>query len=590
MEVADFARANPPLSKPLIGELVTHLHGQHAGLGLVLNWLDQQLAESGQTIEQILQAESQDQAADQVSIGNLITSLRTLTSMDWRAFVVRHSVTEQVLRQDPAGVYAAMAFTACDRYRHVIEDLAKRTGRREQDVAAKAVELAGGEHRRRAQAREGHVGFYLVGPGRKALEQSIGYRPRLRHRLGRTAARRPLIVYLSALLLLGALIATGAAVWAEDAAFWGWGPAVGLGLVIVWALTQPAVAVVNWAVTMLAPPRGLPRMDFSRGIPSEHLTAVAIPSMLTSAGAVTGLLDGLELRYLANRDANLRFVLLTDFPDAGQASMPGDEALLSLATEGIAALNRKYQTAGDMFFLLHRPRLWNAGERVWMGYERKRGKLGALNRLLLTGSGADFSRCVGDLQRLAGVRYVITLDTDTQLPPGSAWRLVGTLAHPLNRPELDGSVVRRGYGVLQPRVAIGLLAAARSRFARLFAGEVGIDPYTREVSNLYQDLAGRSQFIGKGIYDVAAFDAATGKRFPENLILSHDLIEGCFARCGFVNDVELIEEHPASYLADARRRRRWVRGDWQILPWLSLWAPAPGGRASATCWGRWNGG
>ncbi|MCY3022653.1 MAG: hypothetical protein NTW87_27045, partial [Planctomycetota bacterium] len=345
--------------------------------------------------------------------------------------------------------------------------------------------------------------------------------------------------------------------------------------------SQTAVRLVNWGVTHLVPPRPLPRMDFSAGIPDAHRTAVVVPTMLTSQNNVRQLVRDLELRHLANRDPNLRFVLLTDFPDAASEELPTDQPLLEAAESGLRELNARY-TAPDqeVFLLLHRPRLWNPAEREWMGYERKRGKLADFNRLLLTGQTDRFSVIIGNAQRLEGVRYVITLDTDTQLPAQAAWKMVGALAHPLNRPVINPATqcVERGYGVIQPRMANSLVGAGRSRFAKLFAGEVGLDPYTREVSNTCHDMFGRGQFIGKGIYDVAAFHAAVGERFPEDTILSHDLIEGCHARCGFLNDVELIEDHPVRFLADVNRRLRWIRGDWQIAAWLGRYVPAGLGR------------
>ncbi|MDD5708837.1 MAG: cyclic beta 1-2 glucan synthetase, partial [Kiritimatiellae bacterium] len=353
-----------------------------------------------------------------------------------------------------------------------------------------------------------------------------------------------------------------------------------LGIVLL-AASRSAVSLGNWIVTRSLRPRALGRMNFAAGIPDAHRSAVVVPAILTSARHADNLTESLELHYLANRVSNLRFGLLTDFQDADAEHQPRDAALLERVRAGIRRLNEQYAEPGPpRFFWLHRPRAWNAGEGVWMGPERKRGKLEDFNRLVLRGDTAAFSMADGDLADLRGVRYVITLDSDTQLPPESAWKLVGTLAHPLNRPELDpetGCVVR-GYGVLQPRLAVSLPAARRSRFASCFAGDVGIDPYTREVSSLYHDLFGRGQYVGKGIYDVRAFAAAAGRRFPPNRILSHDLIEGCYARCGFVSDVELIEDTPARYLADANRRHRWTRGDWQVARWVLPAAPGPDGR------------
>ena len=336
---------------------------------------------------------------------------------------------------------------------------------------------------------------------------------------------------------------------------------------------------MNWLATLLATPHPLPRMDFSEGIPPESRTLAVIPTMLTSAQNIEDLVEALEVRFLANRDENLHFGLLTDFRDAHEETIPEDEPLLRLARKRIEELNEKYRSAkGDTFFLFHRPRRWNPRERIWMGYERKRGKLAELNSLLRGGSRDRFSLVVGETAVLSNVKYVITLDTDTQLPRDSAWQFVGAMAHPLNRARYDEDKQRvcEGYGILQPRVAVSLPGTNRSRYARLCGSEPGIDPYTRAVSDVYQDLFGEGSFIGKGIYDVDAFERALKGRFPENRILSHDLLEGCYARAGLLSDVQLYEEYPSRYSADVSRRHRWIRGDWQIARWLLPRVPGPG--------------
>jgi cellobiose phosphorylase len=312
-------------------------------------------------------------------------------------------------------------------------------------------------------------------------------------------------------------------------------------------------------------------MDFSEGIPPDDLTLAVVPTMLTSVENIEHLVDALEVRFLANRDENLRFGLLTDFRDANEEKLPDDELLSSLARQRIEELNEKYgDSRGDTFFLFHRPRQWNLKERIWMGYERKRGKLAALNSLLRGGSKANFSLIVGNMVVLSKVKYIITLDSDTQLPRDSAWQLVGAMAHPLNRPQFDENKERisAGYGILQPRVAVSLPGTNRSRYARMWGSDPGIDPYTRVVSDVYQDLFGEGSFIGKGIYEVESFEQVLKGRFPENRILSHDLIEGCYARSGLISDVQLYEEYPSRYSVDVSRRHRWIRGDWQILRWL----------------------
>src|ERR1039458_8496571 len=311
---------------------------------------------------------------------------------------------------------------------------------------------------------------------------------------------------------------------------------------------------------------------------------VVVPTLLTSPGTVARLVESLEIHYLANRDKHLYFALLTDFQDAPEETGPEDKSLVRLARVGIEMLNAKYLSdRPNIFFLFHRSRRWNKVEGEWMGYERKRGKLTEFNALLRGGSRDCFSEIVGDTAILPSIKFVITLDTDTQLPREAARHLAGTMAHPLNRPQLDPvkGVVTEGYGILQPRVGVSLPSASRSWFVKLFAGDVGIDPYTRAVSDVYQDVFHEGSFIGKGIYDVDAFQQAVAGRFPENTVLSHDLIESCHARSALVSDVEVYEEYPSRYNTDSTRRHRWIRGDWQIAQWLLPRVPGPDARRIA---------
>ena len=350
--------------------------------------------------------------------------------------------------------------------------------------------------------------------------------------------------------------------------------------VLILPLSEVAVALVNQFLTLFLAPKVLPKLDFQEGISADHLTFVVIPAMLTGPSSTPALLERLETHYLANPDPGLRFALLTDFCDAQQETLPQDDELLQDALARVEALNKRYCNGGpDIFFMFHRRRLWNAAERCWMGWERKRGKLLEFNRLV-RGDNATSYRVLSALpERLPRPRFVITLDADTRMTRDTARRLVGSLAHPLNRPRFDsdGARVVEGFGVLQPRISFHLTAATHSRFAALLASSGGIDPYSTAASDAYMDLFGVGSFTGKGIYDVDAFEAATGKTFPENQILSHDLIEGNYARCGLLSDTELFDDFPARYHAYARREHRWARGDWQLLPWLGPRVPTSSG-------------
>ncbi|MHB8825099.1 MAG: glucoamylase family protein, partial [Thiobacillus sp.] len=527
-------------------------------------------------------------AANQISIANSIGSLRFIGAMDWKQYVESLSVVEQILREDPIEMYASQDFATRDRYRHVIEDVARRSTRSEMAVARETIALAqAATAQQGTHERSSHVGYYLIDQGRPHLERAVDCRLSWTSRVGRMGRHLRLPLYLGPILLL-TLLATAAVlillgldtggVDADDWRVWL------LALPIVIGASALAVPLVNLLVTLVLQPHALPRLDFSKGIPDSHRTMVIVPTLLTKSGDVDDLLEAMEIRYLGNRDPNLFFALLTDFADAPEQTLPDDEALLDYARTAVEALNATYREDRPcIFYLFHRPRLWNPFERVWMGYERKRGKLEQFNARLRGEAQTAFSDIVGDQSLLGSIQYVITLDTDTQLPRDAARTLVGNLAHPLNRPAYDAAKGRivEGYAILQPRASISLTSAGQSHFTRLFAGDSGLDPYTREVSDVYQDVFGEGSFIGKGIYDVDAFRQAVDGRFPENLILSHDLLESGYARSALVTDVELIEEHPASVAIEASRRHRWIRGDWQLAGWLLPRVPGPSNGAKA---------
>ncbi len=582
--LASMVKEGPRLTNAFVTEFASRLQGQGPALLFPMYWLEHRLLEQGQTVEHVFQLVAQNQAAHQVAIGNSIGSLRFLGATDWRDFVEGMSVVERTLRTDPAEVYSTMDFSTRNSYRRAVETLAKKSDVSEEIVAQQAVRLAAeakAQTRSQSGSVEGprsHVGYYLIDEARPELENAVRMRTGVGRPLRRRVGRSRLTLYGGSVVFISAGLTGLLARFALSNEASGWSLAVAIGVLGI-CCSQVAIGIVHWAATLVVLPRTLPRLDFMKGIPSEHQTMVAVPALITDTAEIDDLLEALEIRFLANRDHHLSFALLSDFRDAQQATMPEDLELLARARAGIEALNTKYSTSGRAggFFLFHRARRWNPREGVWMGWERKRGKLEEFNSAL-RGDTEGFDVIVGDVKTLQGVKFVISLDSDTQLPRESARALVGTMAHPLNRPMYDESLGRvvRGYTILQPRVAITMTSALHSRFAQLFAGDPGIDPYTRAVSDVYQDVFGEGSFVGKGIYDVDAFRHAIGGRLPENRILSHDLLEGSYARSGLVSDVMLFEDFPAAYATDVSRRRRWMRGDWQILPWLR--ARVPDGR------------
>jgi cyclic beta-1,2-glucan synthetase len=582
--VADMAQSTLPLSSAFVVEFSERLSRQSPAMHLARTWLEQRLTQQGLSVEQLVHLDSQNQAADQILVSHTINSLRFLSALDWRKFVEDMSQVEQTLRLDPAGVYGKMDFITRNRYRRAVEAISGHSQLGESEVARKAIQLAEtGARENGIQDRTAHVGFYLIDKGLAALEHAAEFRQPWHTAMERRIHQFPLAFYTGGVLSLTALVTLGLTQQARSLEVQGWKLAFFI-LVLLLCSSQLAVALINWLSSFLVKPHLLPRLDYSDGIALECQTMVVVPTMLTTSSAVARLIEILEIHYLANRDQHLYFALLTDFQDAPEETQPEDKSLLRLARAGVEMLNAKYQSdRPGIFFLFHRPRRWNTVEGLWMGYERKRGKLTEFNALLRGGLNECFSQIVGDTLILPAIKFVITLDTDTQLPRDAARQLAGTLAHPLNRPQFDPvkGVVTEGYGILQPRVGVSLPSASRSWFAKLFAGEVGIDPYTRAVSDVYQDVFQEGSFIGKGIYDVDAFQRAVAGRFPENSVLSHDLIESCHARSALVSDVELYEEYPSRYNTDINRRHRWIRGDWQIAQWLLPRVPGPDARRIA---------
>jgi cyclic beta-1,2-glucan synthetase len=536
------------------------------------------------------------EAANNDSIANIILSLRTISEQTWNDFFESVSCLERTLREDPAGIYPRMDFKTRDLYRKEIETLAFATGRDECELGGIALELAtsaAADASERPAAAGRHIGEFLLGKGRPVLEQRIGYRPDFKMAFKRRVVAHAGAFYISAVVLLTILILIPllAAAHLPGLLPVHWIVAVLLALALLIPALSVATSLVNWLITLVVPPRILPKLNFKDGIPDPFQTLVVIPSLITSRDEIASLVEQLEQQYLRNPEPGLRFALLTDFRDADSQSLPEDEGLVQFATAAIQALNDKYinpaaavasssngsgNVAGEanLFYFFHRKRLWNPSERKWIGWERKRGKLHELNLLLRGAAGLSFTTLTGDMPEKsgvpAGVRFVITLDADTILPRGAACRLAGTLAHPLNQAVFDDATGRvvSGYTVLQPRMEIHPKSANLSWFTRFFAGDAGLDLYTLAVSDAYQDLFGEGIYVGKGIYDVDAFERSVDAYIPENRVLSHDLLEGLMGRAGLVTDITMIEDYPQNYFIQVLRQRRWMRGDWQLLPWL----------------------
>jgi cyclic beta-1,2-glucan synthetase len=549
---------------------------------MMLLALTERVSELAEQCDSSFQTSQNESAATssktgEVGMATLLTCLKELFELDWEQMFEQVSVTEEILREDPHGTYARMDPESRGLYRNVLADLADHSTKTEQEIARTAVEMARGPHAacsERAEERRSHVGYYLVGEGASALKEAVDYKAPIADRVKESILRHPSAFYFTGIGVLTVLvIALFIAIPGLRAFHW-----YELALLLLPAL-ECAVATMNFITTSFVPPRKIPRMDFSEAIPADSTTMVVIPMLLGSEEQVKHAARDLEIRYLANRDAHLHFALLTDPPDSVQ-EFDEKDALAAVCSKLMDDLNEKYAADGKgLFYHFHRNRFYNASEGIWMGWERKRGKLLDLNNFLL-GKNDKFAIRHGDLSLLPKVRYVITLDLDTQLPKDSARKLIGAMAHPLNRAVIDpvSNTVVEGYAILQPRVEISVKSKNRSRLAGIFSGDAGFDIYTRAISDVYQDLFGEGIFAGKGIYEVEAFQQVLDRRLPCNAVLSHDLIEGAYARVGLISDVEVIDDYPSHVSAYSRRKHRWVRGDWQIIYWLMTKVPDHSGK------------
>ncbi|HEU4592036.1 MAG TPA: glucoamylase family protein [Steroidobacteraceae bacterium] len=563
----DWKRRHGRLTPAFAVQLVQRLRDQDPKVTPALLWLENEMRAQGLDAYRLVSEEHHRQGASNVTVRNIITSMRLMSDVDWADFFESVSLVDATLNASTG--FSAMDFATRNLYRSAIEELGRGSPRSELDIARQVLALAAAA----AKPREQDPGYFLIAEGRPKLEKAIAYRARLRDLPSRISFTVGAADYVAAIAFTsGMLLAVPLALLQATGVYGGmlWL----LGILGATPAMEIAVALVNRAVTRGLGASRLPGLALREGVPEELRTLVAMPVLLNSRAAVEEHLHRLEIHYLASPDQQLHFALLSDWVDANAEHMPGDDALLDIAILGVARLNRKYGPAagGDRFLLLHRRRLWSESEQRWMGWERKRGKLEELNRLLRGDTGTSYVTSTGKSPWVPeGVKYVITLDADTRVPREAPRRLIGKMAHPLNRPRFDAKLGRvvDGYAILQPRVAFSLpVAFEASPFQRVFSGASGVDPYAAAVSDVYQDLLGEGSFAGKGIYDIDAFEAALAGRVPESSLLSHDLFEGIFARAGLASDVEVVEEFPARYDVASMRQHRWVRGDWQLLPWI----------------------
>ena len=584
-------------STPFVVQLAQRLRDRDPNTTPALRWLDTRLALERTSIDQIVREEVQRQSAMNVTVRNVITSMRMVSMVNWAEFFESVSPVDKVLRTSSS--FAAMDFPTRDNYRRAVEGLARGSGQSEIAVAQRAVAAAEQAARNakpddRATLRECDPGFYLIGPGRRTLERALTCRVPIRTRIFRLNSRLGVLSYIGMIAIVTALVLAPVIIASTylNVAVW---VLAALAVAALVPASDVAVAIVNRIITRHVGPTLLPSMALRDGVPADLATIIVVPTILGDMDDIARQVERLEVHHLSNPDANFCYALLSDWRDWKDEHGPDDDRLLAEATEGIARLNAHYVPPGGgaRFFLLHRRRLWNAGEDKWIGWERKRGKLHELNRLLRGAGDTTFITADGSTPSLPqNIRYVITLDADTRLPIGAARRMVGKMAHPLNQPYFDARKgrVAHGHGILQPRVTPSLpLGDQGSLYQRVFSGPDGLDPYALAVSDVYQDLFEEGSYSGKGIYEIDTFEAALEGQIPECSVLSHDLLEGILARAGLASDIEVVEEFPSRYNVAAARQHRWVRGDWQLLPWIfgfgARWRR--NGKTSLPPMGRW---
>ncbi|MEX2415890.1 MAG: glucoamylase family protein, partial [Paenibacillaceae bacterium] len=566
-----------PLSGPLIVHLVSHLREWADDTAIIRDWLMCKLDNGQESLDRIVAYEYELQASYQMRTGNLIGSMRSLSRWDWRVQFEQLSLVEQTLRQDPTGDYALLDYTSRDTLRKRVEQLARRLHVPENLIANQVIKLAIQQLEQAHQdipvdgrlPRQAYLPYYLLeAKGIQQLQRELRTCSKPRSMPEEGLWRRAMGTYFNFLILSYVVILLGFIMWIGNGVHL---TPLNLLLMVI-LLSFPAL---EWATTWMhgliewsKRPTPLLRYDFSNGITSEAKTMVVIPVIWSTIDEVQEMADRLELHYLVSRDPNIHYALLGDFKDSDTEQRPEDQTVLKAARDSIEKFNSIYP--GNVFHLYHRRRLWNSSEGKWMGWERKRGKLVEFVELLRGKRDTSYDYYISDSSNLASIRYMITLDSDTQLPPGSPQRMIGTMHLPYNRPRMNPARTRviEGYGILQPRIAMSYEAASHSRLAYLWSGDTGVDPYAFAVSDPYQDMFGQGIFTGKGIFDIHAFADLICDRMPENRVLSHDLLEGGFLRTGLLSDIELIDGHPALFSTYQMRLHRWIRGDWQLLLWL----------------------
>lgn len=548
-----------------IERVIRRIKDHREDFKIIMEKIDRKLDYLGRSIEDILEREYTLQSKNKISLGYGITSLRNTSQFNWKNVFDSICIIEEVLNQDPLETYEKMDYSSKNYYRHEVQKLARKFNVQEIFLSKKILEFAKEEWEKGSRDKKAHVGYYLMDKGRKKLFEFFDSR----HENDSIYLRKYSYYYLPIILL--SILFTyvlSRYVYLESNIYW--------SLLVFIIIFIPVMSIIINLANYLYPkkfsPKLIPKIDYDDGIPEDSTTFVVIPTLLPSEDRVVELIKSLEVYYLSNREDNIYFGIVGDFKDGDQKITEDDEKIINKGLEMMRELNEKYSPEEDIFYFFHRKRVYSKTQEKWMGWERKRGALVEFNNLMLGEENTSFNVISGDISKLQGkIKYIITLDADTKLPIDGARKLIGAISHPLNRPIIDEekNSVKEGYGLIQPRIAIDIESSNKSLFTRVFAGTGGIDPYSMAVSDIYQDLFGEGIFTGKGIYDLEVFQRCLNTAIPENLVLSHDLLEGSYIRVGLATDIELIDGYPEKYSSYIMRQHRWVRGDWQLIWWLT---------------------
>lgn len=554
------------ISYSYVEHLLRKLRKEDIECGNIKDYLEKILLEFNTTIDDVIKIEHKEQATRKVSIGNAIISLNIVATLDWNDIFESLSIVEEILKRDPSNVYKDMDFESRDYYRSQIEKISHKCSIPEARIARKAVEYA-----ESAQVNEDckqkHVGYYIIGKGRKKLLKEYNCTS-LKDNLNDYSLSN----YIGFIFVLTGLITLLFTLYSYNTSNDIWISLVTL-IVILIPASDISVTLINWIVTHTFSPSFLPKLEYKDGIPKEYSTMVIIPTLLPNEKCVNDLLEKIEVYYHGNKEQNLYFAIVGDFKDCANETTKEDDQIIEVAINGIRKLNKKYANEKDIFFYFHRQRHYCEKQQTYMGWERKRGALLEFNELLTGSNDTTYSIISSDISHIINkIKYIITIDADTNLPMDAAKKLIGTISHPLNKAVFDKEkkIVIDGYGLIQPRIAVDIESSNITPFTRIFAGQGGIDPYTTAISDVYQDLFGEGIFTGKGIYDLDIFNKTLKNSIPDNTILSHDLLEGSYLRVGLTTDIELIDGYPSKYSSFMMRLHRWVRGDWQLIKWLSM--------------------